>query len=461
MDKSHRQAQRALIITVSVTQFFTAFIGSAMNVAVEAVAAEFALQPQDATWIVTIFTVCSASFLLTASAIAQYFGLKRVYSAGCILAGLSALLLSMVPSFSLLIIGRALQGFILALIFCSGIALLMARIDKTQRALALAISTAGVYGGLSLSPTIAGLLIDTIGWRWIFVLASGGIFTGAYFACKLSKETPPHRQANLIDILLSMFAMAFILLGLSLLAKGPVMWLIGLVGVLLLGIFLYRQHKSAHALLPTSLLGHNRALTLALCASILNYGSNFAVTLLLALHLQFIVGYSAASTGLILMTQPVAMTVFSLLTGKLNQSLSAHALTVCGMGCICLAFVYYSLFLDMHTPLYAIMGAQVLTGVGFGLFSAPNTNIVMSAVPPAQYALASALQALSRNFGQACSMALATTLLYHFIDALVGTTLYLYELNYAISAIFSCNTVMALLGTLICLVAWRRVKTTP
>lgn len=450
--------QRALLLSVSLTQFFTAFMGSSMNVAVEAIAAEFAVQPQQAAWTLTAFTVMSASFLLCASAIAQYFGLRRIYCYACALSALSALALAFVPSFSALIIGRALQGLILALIFCTGMALLVARIEPQRRIFAIAVSTAAVYAGLSLSPTIAGLLVDTVGWRYIFILAAIGLGLAFITALRLPDRPSPYQKSNLVDLVLSFVALALILLPLSLASEGSSYLAAGAIGLILLVIFLYRQQRCAHPLLPINLLTRNRALRLALSASVFNYLANFSLTLLLSLHLQFIAGFSAAHTGLILITQPAAMTLTSLATGRLTQYLSAHTLTVIGMGGITLAFTYFSCYLDMHTPLYCIMGAQIICGIGFGLFSAPNTSIVMSAVPQAQLALASALQALSRNFGQACSMAVATALLYHFIDALSGTTLYLYELSFSISAIFSCSALMALIGTLICLRAWLKLK---
>ncbi len=441
--------ERSLILTVCLTQFCTAFMGSSLNVAIEAIAAEFAVQPQYTTWVIATFTVLSAAFLLCATAIAEYFGLLKVYRSACLLSALSSFALAIVPSFALLLAGRAVQGLIISLIFCTGMALLVARIRPQQRAFGIAVCTASVYAGLSLSPTLAGILTDHIGWRSIFVLAGAGLTLAFYFSLQLKPEAAQRKKTSVFDLTVSFFSVSLILIGLSLASDGAQDLKAAAAGFALLVVFVLRQRKAASPLLPAGLLRQNRQLRDALIASVFNYLSNFSVTFLLSLYFQFIAGYSASYTGLILMTQPVAMMLMSLASSRLLRYFSPQLMTSAGMLCIALAFAFFAT-IDAHTPLYQIMLAQFLTGFGFGIFSAPNTSLVMSSVQPAQYALVSSLQALSRNFGQACSMALATALLTHFISALAGTTLYLYELSYSINFIFICSCILAALGLLVC-----------
>ena len=117
---------------------------------------------------------------------------------------------------------------------------------------------------------------------------------------------------------------------------------------------------------------------------------------------------------------------------------------------LCTAGILVLLALDPNSSLTLIFVSQVLCGTGFGLFSAPNTIIVMSSVQPQYYALASAVQSISRTVGQAMSTAILTALLHYAINAEVGTTLYVRELSASIHISLLISTAGYVLATIFC-----------
>lgn len=444
----------ALITAVCLTQFMTSFMGSSLNVAVEALATDFAVQPQMITWVINAFTVMTASFLLCSSAIAGHFGYRKTYSTALLLSALSCFALVFCPNFMCMLIGRALQGVVFSLIFCTSMAILVANISKEKRAVGIGLATASVYGGLSLSPVLAGFLIDLLTWRSVFVLAGAGLSLAFILSLKINDNRTSGAQLKFFDLALSFAGVMLILLSLSLMSYGNVVALCAVVGIAVFCYFLYRQSRQEHPLVPVGLMWRNHPLRWALVASVFNYMANFSLTFLLSLHMQYVLGLSASMTGLLLIVQPLMMMTLSTLSGRLSAAFNVHILTLTGMTMIGCAFVLLH-FLEPTTPLLYMMCAQFICGVGFGLFSAPNTNIVMSSVTPDKYALVSALQALTRTGGQACSMAAATWLLNHFIDAVAGTTLYIYELSYTISFIFVLSAAAAFLGSGACLLGFK------
>lgn len=444
----------ALITAVCLTQFMTSFMGSSLNVAVEALATDFAVQPQMITWVINAFTVMTASFLLCSSAIAGHFGYRKTYSTALLLSALSCFALVFCPHFMCMLIGRALQGVVFSLIFCTSMAILVANISKEKRAVGIGLATASVYGGLSLSPVLAGFLIDLLTWRSVFVLAGAGLSLAFILSLKINDNRTSGAQLKFFDLALSFAGVMLILLSLSLMSYGNVVALCAVVGIAVFCYFLYRQSRQEHPLVPVGLMWRNHPLRWALVASVFNYMANFSLTFLLSLHMQYVLGLSASMTGLLLIVQPLMMMTLSTLSGRLYAAINVHILTLTGMTMIGCAFVLLH-FLEPTTPLLYMMCAQFICGVGFGLFSAPNTNIVMSSVTPDKYALVSALQALTRTGGQACSMAAATWLLNHFIDAVAGTTLYIYELFYTISFIFVLSAAAAFLGSGACLLGFK------
>ena len=156
---------------------------------------------------------------------------------------------------------------------------------------------------------------------------------------------------------------------------------------------------------------------------------------------------SAASAALV---QPFLMVLFSTLSGKLSHMVGPQYLTITGMT-LCLTGVVVLFWLTPESSLALIFTAQVLLGIGFGLFSAPNTVIVMSSVAPQQYAMASAVQSISRTVGQATSMAILTALLHYTITATTGTSAYISELSGAIHLSLTISSLSYGVGLVFCL----------
>ncbi len=438
-----------LITAVCLTQFCTSFMGSSLNVAVAALASDFGVEPQSITWVINLFTTMCAAFLLCATAVAERFGYRRTYSTGLALAATSCLLMALCPNYELMLIGRALQGLVFSLIFCTSFAILVSNISKEKRAVGIGLATASVYCGLSLSPVIAGLVIDFFSWRGIFLIAACGLSTAFKLSCRIKKDEPQFKRTKFFDLSLSFAGLFMILISLSLLSFGNIVLVLSAVGVLTFAYFLLRQSRQKNPLLSVTLFRDNQDLRWALVASYFNYMSNFSLTFLLALHIQYVLGLSASMTGILLLIQPITMMLLSVFSGKLSAIINVQVMTLIGMALITLAFVMLA-FLNADSSLIYMLSGQFICGVGFGLFSAPNTNIVMSSVQKEKFALVSALQSLTRTAGQASSMAAATWLLTHFIDTAVGSSLYISELSGAISFIFIVSAAAGMAGCAAC-----------
>jgi MFS family permease len=118
-------------------------------------------------------------------------------------------------------------------------------------------------------------------------------------------------------------------------------------------------------------------------------------------------GYTSQIAGIILITQPVIMALLSPYAGKLSDRISPFKLASAGMG-FCAAGVIFFIFIDVNFPLWLLILPLVITGIGFGLFSSPNTNAVMSCVEAGDYGVASSILATMRSLGHTSSMAVVT-----------------------------------------------------
>ena len=127
-------------------------------------------------------------------------------------------------------------------------------------------------------------------------------------------------------------------------------------------------------------------------------------------------GYSSQAAGFILIAQPALMAILSPYTGRLSDRISPFKLASFGMG-LCAAGVLIFAFVGMNTPLWVIIGALVITGIGFAFFSSPNTNAVMACVEAKDYGVASSILATMRSIGHTSSMVIVTVIVSRYMGS--------------------------------------------
>jgi MFS family permease len=187
-----------------------------------------------------------------------------------------------------------------------------------------------------------------------------------------------------------------------------------LAGVLGLLLFIGWEARAASPVLPVGLFRNNTVFSFSNLAALINYSATSAVGFLLSLYLQHIKGLSPQEAGLILMAQPVAMAVLSPLAGRLSDRIESRVLASAGMALTTLALLQL-IFLSTQTPFGAIILYLVILGCGFGLFSSPNVNAIMSAVERKSYGVASATLGTMRLVGQTLSMGIAKLIFALFL----------------------------------------------
>jgi MFS family permease len=123
--------------------------------------------------------------------------------------------------------------------------------------------------------------------------------------------------------------------------------------------------------------------------------------------LQYIKGYGPQTAGLILISQPIVQSVFSPFAGRLSDRVEPRIVASTGMG-LCVVGLSLFAFLVPATPLMQIIISLIFMGLGFALFSSPNTNAIMSSVDRCDYGVASGMVSTMRLIGQMASLGIAT-----------------------------------------------------
>ncbi len=380
-------------------------MGSAINIALPTMGKDLSMNAISLGWIATAYLLAASLFLLPFGKLADRNGRRKFFLAGIWIFAIASLITALSVNSWMMITARFINGIGGALIYATAIAILTSAYDKSVRGKVLGINVAAVYLGLSIGPTVGGFLTMYLGWRSIFyancLLAAIiiPIATRRLPADSAPDHTKPFDVSGSIVYILSLALIIYgfpklpDLLGLSLVLPG------------IAGLFLFSfvESKVKDPLLNITRFSKNKVFIFSNAAALINYSATFALVFLLSFYLQQVKHISPSEAGLILMAQPVMMTIISPLAGKLSDRIQPSivasigmALTTIGLG----AFV----FLSVSTGIVFLVLVLLLLGIGFGLFSSPNTNAVMSSVKQPEYGMASATLGTMRLVGQTLSM---------------------------------------------------------
>ncbi|WP_346353224.1 MFS transporter [Azotosporobacter soli] len=405
-------SERSVLLIVMSTSFLAPFMASSINLALPTIGREFSADPILLSWIASSYILGAAAFLMPFGRLADIIGRKKIYLSGIIFFSLFTLLSGTADSLSMLLAFRVAQGIASAMLFSTGIAILTSVFPAAKRGYALGLTTGSTYVGLSLGPVLGGFLNYQFGWRSLFFFSAVFAALTAVFAMRRLQGEWREASGEHFDwpgafsytagITLTLYSLS----SFSTLAHSAY-WLA--LGLFLLAAFLYYEARQASPLLPVRLFCNNPLFAFSNLAALINYSATFAVSFLLSLHLQLIRHLDSAQSGLILLALPLFMALFSPLAGRLSDRLQPALIASWGMALSALGLFFFT-FLLADSPLALILVNLTLVGLGFALFSSPNTNAIMSSVEKKHYGVAASTLAMMRLTGQAVSMAIVTLL---------------------------------------------------
>jgi MFS family permease len=379
---SKREATKKYVLLIAtLASFLAPFMGSSVNIALPAIGKEFSMNSVLLSWITTAYLLAVAILLVPFGRIADIYGRKKIFTLVMLIFLVSSLLTASSQSAQVLIAFRLLHGIGSAMIFSTGVAILTSVYPSGERGRVLSINVASVYFGLSVGPFFGGLLTEYFGWRSIFlaVVPLAVIIIYLLFT-KMDSDWSEAKgeKFDLVGAVIYSFSLVAIMYGFSLLPSvlGLGVVLGGIIGIM---AFLQWEIKVDDPVLAIGMLRKNTVLTFSSLAAFINYSATFATGFILSLYLQYIKGLNPHHAGLVLISQPLVMALFSPFAGRLSDRLEPRIVASSGMGLITAGLLLF-MFLDEKTTLGFIIITLVLSGLGFAFFSSPNTNSVMGSV---------------------------------------------------------------------------------
>ena len=448
--------RRVVLLVVTLTSFLTPFASSSFNIALPSISKEFSLDAITMSWASLAYLLAAAMFLVPFGRLADIKGRRRVFLYGTISFTISSMLLGIYPTALTIIWLRALQGVSSAMIFGTGVAILVSVTPSREKGAILGINAATVYVGLSIGPFVGGLITETLGWRSIlFVTAGIGAVAVLFMVWRLKGEW---REAvgesfDLRGALVYSLMLLSIMYGFSLipLTSSIIPILLGLAAG---GVFVWVEARAEHPVLDINLFRSNRAFTFSNLAALINFSATYAVTFLISLYLQYIKGLDPEQAGLVLIASPIVQAIFSPIAGKLSDRMEPTKVAAIGMAITMFGLIPF-VFLNEQTNVLIVVASLVALGFGLSVFSSPNTNAIMSSVEKRLYGVASSTLGTMRLTGQMLSLGITMIIFAVFIGRVEVVPEVYSALTGSINIAFIVFSGLCLVGILASLVSSR------
>ena len=175
------------------------------------------------------------------------------------------------------------------------------------------------------------------------------------------------------------------------------------------------EEKVSNPVFDVRMFLRNRVFAFSGMAALINYAATSATGFFMSLYLQYLKGLDARTAGLIMISQPLAMTLLSPVAGRLSDRKNPGVIASTGMAIIAAGLILLC-FINAETPDYLIVLLLLLMGTGFGLFSSPNSNAIMSSVERKYLGVASGIVGTMRMVGQMLSKGIAMMLISLYLD---------------------------------------------
>lgn len=405
------------LAVVSATAFMLVLDVTIVSVALPTISADLHPTFSSLQWVVDAYTLMLTAVLLTAGSLADIFGRKRLLAIGITIFTVASVLSAQSVNATMLDFSRGLQGVGGAIMFACSLALIVQEFPADERGVAF-----GVYGainglGIALGPLLGGLIVQGLGWQWIFYLnVPVGVVSLLVLRRKLLNV--PGAPGTKIDWLgLITFSGAMFLATFATIRGNDEGWtsvlILGCYGaaVILLGLFIATELRRERPMFDLSLF-RNPTFVGSSVSSIAMSFSLLGLIFYLTIWLQSILGYSPLQAGL----RMLAITGFVLLAtpiaGRMTSTVDPRITLTAGLVLIA-GGVFSMTAISPHSGWTVILAGLCASGIGMGLMNPTLSSTAVGVVPPWRGGMASGINSTCREAGTTAGIAVLGTVLQH------------------------------------------------
>lgn len=419
-----------IILAIIILMYLPVSIdATVLHVAVPTLASELSTTPNQLLWIIDIYSLIMAGMLLPMGALGDRLGYKTLVIIGLIIFGVASLLAAFSTTAMMLIIARAVLAIGAAMILPATLSGIRKTFDdEKERAMALGLWTTIGVSGAAVGPLIGGYLLSHFHWGSVFLINIPIIFIvliGVIFFIPAQQRNAT-QQWPLGKALYLIAAVLFIVYGLKASLKFDANWaysmMIGVVGIVLLTVFIKKELKSVSPMIDFHLF-KIKVLVVGVIIAIVAMITLVGFELLMAQELQLVYDFTPLDAGIFIAPLMLSSCIGGPVAGWLASRVSLKVLASSGMGISAICFLGLT-FVDFMTQTYLVWGIFILLGLSIDIALLSSTSSIMSSVTPEQSSAAGAIEGMAYELGAGFGVivfGLMITIIYsHNIDLPVG-----------------------------------------
>ncbi|MEZ0290876.1 MAG: MFS transporter [Sulfolobales archaeon] len=426
-DSIARAYERSRILLVlSVTTLVNLLTGFAARLAVvgmPTISREINADVWEMVWIIQGYMLGSTFIQLIVGRLADLFGRVRLFNIGIAIFTLGSLLSGLSISPLMLVLSRIFQGLGGAFLMSLSVAILTDNIPPSMLGRWLGINQVAWRVGALAGLTLSGIIIDYMGWRWIFLVqVPVGLVTLVWSHRRLVEVYRP-RERSVIDwrgFTLFTLSMILLLVGLTSLGYGHigVSEIMIVLAIITLALFTLSELRFSSPALDLRIFRIWQFSGGIIAQFLYSIGFGASLTLL-AIYLQSVEGFDPSVTGILITPYEIVFLIFGVIGGFLSDLVGFVIVTVLGLIFASAGLLVFSTMNSLRD----LMIGETLFGVGTGLFVSPNTASIMNSVPPERRGVASSIRTLSFNIGFMISLNIAILILTSILPYQIASQL--------------------------------------
>jgi len=374
--------------------------GTVVNVALPALARDLGTGMSGLQWTINAYTLTLAGLILLGGSLGDRYGRRKVFMIGVVWFASASALCGLAPNIEVLILARALQGIGGALLTPGSLAIIQASFAHEDRPRAV-----GAWSGLggvasAIGPLLGGWLVETAGWRWVFLLnlpLAAVVLAVAARHVPETRDTTAHGRFDVLGSALAALALAGVTYGLILGGAGVFPLVAGLV--LAASFVVVEMRRSPDALVPVGIF-RSRVFTAVNVVTLIMYAAMGVVFFLLVVQLQVSAGFSPIAAGSAMLPVTILMLLLSARSGELAKRIGPRIPMTGGILACAAGLVLMSRIGPGASYIVDVLPAALVFGLGLSTAVAPLTATVLATAEERYAGVASGVNnALARTGG--------------------------------------------------------------
>ena len=403
-------------IALSLATFMNVLDTSIANVSIPAIAGDLGVSPDKGTWVITSFAVANAISMPLTGWLTRRMGQVRLFTASTILFVISSMLCGLAPTFSMLVLFRAVQGLVAGPMIPLSQALLLSSYPKSKAGAALGVWSMTTLVAPVVGPVLGGWITDNISWPWIFYInvPVGIVAAVVTWAIYRRRETPtaklPIDKVGLGLLVIWVGSLQIML------DKGKDLdWFsstfivaLAIIAAISFAVFIVWEVTDKHPVVDLGLF-RNRNFTVSSIAMSIGYGLFFGNVVLLPLWLQEYMGYTATLAGWVLAPVGVLAILLTPVVGRLVDRLDPRWFVTASFLVFALVMFMRSDF-STQASFDTLLIPTLIQGVAMATFFIPLLALAFSGLEPERIASASGVINFTRLTAASFATSITTTL---------------------------------------------------